>query len=908
MAEMPIFVKFFNFMKKFLRAFLILFAVLILTLIALPFVFKGKLVALIREQANKQLNAKVYFNEDISLGFLSSFPMFSLGIKDLSVSGINQFEGDTLFAADNLELKLDVMSVIQGDQIAIRKILVENGRVLAIVDKDGKANWDITIPDTTTESVADTTASAFNIKLKELRLTNTHIVYDDRQGGIYSELEGMNYTMEGDFTEKLFVLKNQLEVNALTAGMGGINYLNKVKATADADIDADMNAFKFVFKQNKATLNELELGFNGSFQMTDADMIMDITYAVGKNDFKPFLSLIPAMYSASFKDLTAKGKLALEGFVKGTYNETSLPGFGLNLKVEDGWFKYPALPAPVEDVQVDFAATCPDGVPDNTLVNLSKFHMNIQGDILDAALKVATPVSDPNIDALMKGRVNLGNVLKIVPLEGTKLAGIITSDVAAKGKISAIEKQAFSEFYAAGTISANSVHVENSALPAPMDMPEASLSFSPSLLSLNAFKATLGNSDFAMQGKLSNFFPYFFGKGILNGNLDFTSNTMDLNSLMGTDTSQSQSSATDTSSMQVVVLPDNINFQLKSSINKLIYSNMEMTNFKGAVRLSPSKMELNQIALNMLGSAMQLNGFYETSNPKKPNVDMKFSVKDLDFQKAFTTFNTVKKLAPAAEHIMGFFSADLDFTSPLSQNMQPLMGDINAKGVLKINTAKITQVKALAKLAEVLKKPEYGEPGLDKAAIRFQIVNGLITTEPFDLKVAGKKLTVSGSTSLDQKINYVGTTLLNRKELGAADQTIQGALAQLNAKAGTNISMEEQIPLQINFGGTFTSPTISTNLGALAKSQANSLKDQAAAELNKKKAELEAKAKAEAQKKMEEAKAELEKKKQEAENKVKAEADRLKKEAEAKAQAEKERLKKEAEEKAKAKLKGLFNK
>lgn len=895
-------------MKKVLQYLLIFLLVIVLAMIALPFMFKGKLVGIIREQANKNLNAKVYFNDDISIGFLSSFPMFSLGIKDISISGINQFEGDTLFAAKNLELSLDVMSVIKGDQIAIRKIGIEHARVHAIVEKDGKANWDITLPDTTAQEPADTAATPFNIKLKELNITNATIVYDDRQGDIYSELVGMNYSMQGDFTEKLFVLKNKLDVQSLTAGMGGVNYLNKVKTTADADIDADMNAFKFVFKENKATLNELELAFNGSFQMTEADMLMDITYAVGKNDFKPFLSLIPAMYSSSFKDLTAKGKLALEGFVKGTYNETSLPGFGLKLNVENGWFKYPALPAPVEDVQVDFAATCPDGVPNNTLVNLSKFHMNIQGDILDAALKVSTPVSDPEIDAVMKGRVNLGNVLKIVPLEGTKLAGIITSDVTAKGKISAIEKQAFDQFFAGGTIEANAVHVEHAALPAPMDMPMASLSFSPAVVSLNQFKATIGNSDFAMDGRLTNFFPYFFGNGILNGNLNFQSNILDVNALMGTETNPTQPSATDTAAMEVVVLPDNINFQLKSSINKLVYSNMEMTNFKGAVQLSPSRLELNQIALNMLGSAMQLNGFYETTNPKKPNVDMKFSVKDLDFQKAFSTFNTVQKLAPAAEHIMGFFSADIDFTSPLSQTMQPVMGDVNAKGVLKINTAKITQVKALAKLADLLKKPEYGEPGLEKAAIRFEIKNGLISTEPFDLNVAGKKFTVSGSTSLDQKINYTGTTMLNRKELGVADKAIQGALAQLNAKAGTQISMEEQIPLQINFGGSFTSPTITTNLGAAAKAQANSLKDQAAAELAKKKAELEAKAKAEAQKKIDEAKAELEKKKLEAETKAKSEAERLKKEAEAKAQAEKERLKKEAEEKAKAKLKGLFNK
>ena len=89
---------------------------------------------------------------------------------------------------------------------------------------------------------------------------------------------------------------------------------------------------------------------------------------------------------------------------------------------------------------------------------------------------------------------------------------------------------------------------------------------------------------------------------------------------------------------------------------------------------------------------------------------------------------------------------------------------------------------------------------------------------------------------------------------------------------------------------TFTKPTVSTNLSDVAKNEANSLKDQAAAELQAK------------------AKAELDRLKKEAEDKAKAELDKYKKQGEEKAKSESDKLKKQAEEEAKKKLKSLFGK
>ena len=265
-------------MKNIVKVLGIILGLLLLSIILIPILFKGKIVGIIKEQANQNVQATISFNEDISLGLISSFPHLSLGVKDIRVVGKNEFEGDTLFAAKEFTANLDLMSIIKGEPIGIRKIFLDEARIHAIILPGGKANWDISLPDSNATEPADTSNSAFHIKLKKLEMKNAHIVYDDQDGKIFSELSGMDYVLEGDFTEQLFVFKNKLSIQEFTAGMDGISYLNKVKATAEADIDANMNDFSFVFKENTCTLNALEIGFDGKFQMTDTDMIMDIKY------------------------------------------------------------------------------------------------------------------------------------------------------------------------------------------------------------------------------------------------------------------------------------------------------------------------------------------------------------------------------------------------------------------------------------------------------------------------------------------------------------------------------------------------------------------------------------------------------------------------------------------------------
>jgi len=884
---------------KILKISLIVIAVLILTAIALPFVFKGKIISLINEEVNKNVNAKVKFSDDIGLSIFSSFPDFTLSMKDIEVVGIEDFEGDTLLALKNVEVSLDFMSVVNGEKIRIRNVFLNEPRIHVIILKNGKPNWDIAKPSAdTVKEVTTSEPTKFDLMLKKFEIKNAYISYIYKAGNMSSEIVGMNYILNGDFTQDLFTMKNDLDIAKLSLSMANISYLNNVHASVKAEIDANQKDSKYTFKNNEFGLNDLLFKMEGNMEMNGADIGMDIKYAAVKNDFKDFLSLIPAIYSSSFKDLQSKGKLGFDGFVKGIYNEKQLPAFAFNLMVENGWFKYPALPAPVENVGIDFHVTNVDGNLDNTKINMSKLHFELQGDPFDAKLLAENLMKDPFVDAELKGKLNLDNIVKIAPMpQGTKLSGMLVSDFAAKGKMSDIENKNYQNFNASGNISVSTIQYQSKELPQGMNVKSATMSFNPQLVTLSNFDAKIGNSDMQMNGSLANFFPYFFGKGTLVGNLNFKSNLMDANQFLSKDTlTTASTAAADTNGMAVIELPSNIDFTLNSNIQKLLYTNMDITNFVGTVKVANSKLLFNKVALNLLGSSMSLDGTYETSNPKKPTVDMIFGIKNLDIQKAFVTFNTIKKIAPIAEKMKGLFSTNIfKFTTNLDSKMMPVYESLYAAGDLQINDATVTNIEAFNKVADAFKREEWKKVDFKNVLVKYEVKGGRVYTKPFNVKVGGQNLALSGSTGLDQTINYTGTVALPRKDLGAANSAVNGVLAQLNQKGGTNIKMNEIINIGLVMGGTFTKPTVSTNLADIAKNEASSLKNQLTDEVNRKKKELE-----------DQAKAEIEKQKKELEAKGRAEADRIKKEAEAKAKAEADKAKNKLEEEAKKKLKGMF--
>ncbi len=853
-------------MKTFLKIAGIIVILILAAAFILPIFFKGKIIEIAKEEINKSVNAQVDFT-DMDLSLFTNFPNFTLSIEGLTIIGKEDFENDTLMSVNAIEVTIDLISVINAKSYEVKKISIVNPDVFIKVLKNGKANYDIAQSEDSQAEISSSEESAapFKMTLRHFEIVQGKIVYDDESLGMKLVMVDFNHTLSGNFTADQTVLKTVTDIRSMTLNYDRIDYLKNVTVRYRADIDADMKNEIFTLKNNELKLNELAVAFDGSVSMLENDDInLVMTFNAPKTNFKEILSLVPAVYAKDFKTIETSGTMSLNGNVKGVYNENNLPGFVIDLAVENGKFKYPDLPKAVTDINIATHISNKGGDADNTVIDISKLHLNLAGNLFDASLMLKTPVSDLEIDASFKGKMDFATVKDFYPLEkGEELNGSFVADITLKGKMSAIENEQYEQFTALGSMLIKNLTYHSSMFADPLEINLAQVNFAPGYVDLVSFRSKTGKNDFSATGKLENYLPYFLKNKTLKGNLKTTSDFFNVSALMATDEGEEETgggqTAEDSEEMSVVEVPADIEFYLNTSFKTLVYDNMTISDVSGKLSVKDKKIVIDNLKMNTLQGSITMNGLYGTSDVKNPEIDFNLKINNIDIQESYNTFAIIEKYVPVAKKTEGKMSVDMHMTGVLDDKMSLVYETLTGGGKLETSPIKIQDVNTLNKIAEAIKYEKLKSMDINKIMLEFEFVDGKIMVEPFEIKYNDIDGEISGWTGFDESIEYVMTLNIPRKEFGsAANNALENLVKEAN-KYGTDFSLGETVPVNITIGGTLSKPVIKTGLGDSGKSTTENIKEKVKEEIKKKKAELSKEAKAKAKKLIDDADAEAQK-------------------------------------------------
>jgi len=988
-------------MKKVFIGFVILIVVLLAAAALVPYLFKDKVKQVLDKQIAENVNAKViYAADDVSLSLFRHFPNLALSVNNLTVVGLDSFQRDTLAILPNFSLGLDVMSVITGDELKVKSVLLQEPKIKLVVLKSGQANWDIFKADTAsvTPAIADTTN--FKMAIKGWEIQNGNLIYQDLSIPFGLAARRVNHTGSGDFSQNVFDMVSNTTADAFTVTYGGINYLENTQLKAAVTLGMDLNKSQYTFKENKIQVNEFPFGFNGSIAMPGNDIDLDLTFQAAETGFKNILSIVPGMFSDKFKNIDTDGKMAFKGYVKGRLNEASLPGFGTELQVTNGRFKYPDLPQAATNINVNMKVDNADGIVNNTRIQINKFHLDLGKNPVDAraiinglepmqvdgtvkaninlaemtkvfpvegmtlrgllnvngqakgtysktsmpvvsarlnlsngyvkskdfpapiqSLNLASTVSNttgntddtriqvdrfnmlldgeplegrvtiqnidkPAFDAQIKGILDLTKMTKIFPLEDMTLSGRIKADVATKGKMTDIDAGKYANIISSGTMQVNNLTFVSKDLPQGMKISAASTVFNNDKIQVQQMKGFLGKSDFQVNGAISNYMGYLFSDNQpLRGTMSLNTNQFNVNEWM---VDEFSGEPTPSAATGVVAVPDNIDFTLNTTAGQVLYTNLKLDNVRGTVTIKDKVARLDNVSFNTLGGSFVTSGSYNTKDLQHPLFSFGLNIKNLAFKEAYNAFNTVKTFAPIAHLVDGVFSTDFNFSGELGQNMIPVYSTLTGKGLVEVVKAVVTNVTVLNKISELTNFSEVKNLLVENKNFGAEIVGGNLVVKPFDLNVKDIKMTIGGTNNVDGKIAYVTALDVPTGKIGNALN------ARLTSLTGlTDIKGTDRITMNLNIGGTLTSPKVSL-AGGSAKAQAKDV------------------VKNMVQSKLEVAKSNLEEKRQVVQDSIKKVVEAKRLETETKVRTELEAKRKQAEDnlkqQASQKLNNLFKK
>lgn len=940
---------------KVLRKALKITGIVLLSLIVLafliPVLFKKQITNLVKKEINNSLTAKVDF-ADVNLSLLRHFPKLTIVLKDFSIVGTGEFEKDTLISAKSIDASANIFSVIKGKDIKIYGAYLKSPRIHALVNKDGKANWDIA-----KESGSSDTSSApssFKMSLKEYEINDGYIEYRDESSNTYTEWQDVDHTGSGDFTLDEFTLSTVTHAKEASLVQDGIPYLANTKTDIVTDIKIDTKTNTYTFKTDEINLNDLKLAAEGFFQLlNDSTYSMDIKFRSPENDFKSILSMIPAVYKQDFNKIKTSGEATFNGFVKGVYSPSQMPAYDVTMQIRNGSFQYPDLPKPVKNIGLDFHAVNPDGLPDNAVIDISKGHLEMDNEPFDFKFIFKNPETAKYIDAVVKGKLDLSQVSQFIKLENqTKLSGMVQADAYAKGNMSAIgsmkgpfnaggyfnvtnlfysskdfpqpisngnmnirldntggiadktvvnissghlqvgndpvdfalqlsnpvstmnfagnakgsftldhvkqftsfdpgtslsgilnadlkfsgnkeliSKGDYDKIKMDGAASLNNVKYITSDYPTGITFSNVAASFNPPNITISDFAGNYLGSNFSGNGTLNNLISFIVRNAPLNGTINASVDKMNLNDWMGTE-EQAATETVETSSASAnsspFLVPANMDISLNVKAGQVTYDKVNYNNINGNLSLKDETVKFKDVSAEALDGSILINGSYSTrTNKTKPDIGLGYTIKDVDVQKAFLSYNTIKAIMPIGKFLSGKLNSELTMTGNLGSDMMPVLNSLTGKGNLLLIEGVLKKFAPLEKIATLLQVDRLKSISVKDIKNYFEFTNGKVLVKPFNVKVEDIDMQIGGTHGFDQSIDYIIAMKLPRNYLGSqGNNLINGLVTQASSK-GIPIKLGDMIDLNIKVGGTLSNPAIKIDLEQVVGNAVEELKQQA---------------------------------------------------------------------------------
>lgn len=413
--------------------------------IVLNFIFTpSKLTPVVEKTAAEFLNAEVRF-EGIELTFFSTFPDFGLQIKEATVlSGV--FRDSTvqmpLSACDSLMhiksclLTINPVAYLMKDRIIVKDFVLEQPEIYAYVDSLGKANWDIVKASADTVSadtvVADSSAFNARIRLKNVRIRQGKLTFDDRSTRLYTRCSGLDLKLDGFLGRRRSRLNLNLSTENILFWQEGKLLVNRLALGVETGMKINRDSLLYTLEKAVFDVNGVRFGAGGTLRgdTVNRTVLVDLKYGIHIPSLKTLLDLVPDTILRKTDDVAVRGEVVCSGAVRGQYGRENIPLLTTEFSIKDGYIAYPGMPSHIDTLNLDFFAQVDLQKEQASYVNLRHFCMQGGGTDIDIEGMVEELLTDPVVKAKIDAKVNFDDLTQIFPLaDGVTCKGSLSTSL-----------------------------------------------------------------------------------------------------------------------------------------------------------------------------------------------------------------------------------------------------------------------------------------------------------------------------------------------------------------------------------------------------------------------------------------------------------------------------------------------
>lgn len=419
-----------NYFKKIIKILGTSLGVILLFMLLLPYLLPETIKTEVKKYANEHLAGELHF-EEAGLTFFKHFPYLTITLEDFLLKGSTPFASDTLVAAKEVSLGLNVTRLIFSSEVVMDKIFVRDGVVNILVNRKGEPNYNVY--QSTTQNEQDSSEAA-SLKLNLIQFDNLNLSYDDLSTGIFMGAKGFNYMGKGDLDQQVFDLQTKATINSFDFAMGGQQYLKQKNVNARLKTRINTQSLSFIFEENNLKINKLPVEFKGKLDFLKNGYGLDFEVLTQNSSLNDFFTALPPEFIRWLETKTVKGKTNAFFSLKGEYivEENKSPDVIFKMNVRDGYINAPNAPHPASAIFMDFETRLPGLNPEQLSVKLDSLYFKHGKDDFSAIIK-SKGLSRMELMAKIKTHLDLDQLQKAVGLPDIEFGGKLFADITMNG-------------------------------------------------------------------------------------------------------------------------------------------------------------------------------------------------------------------------------------------------------------------------------------------------------------------------------------------------------------------------------------------------------------------------------------------------------------------------------------------
>lgn len=292
-----------------------------------------------------------------------------------------------------------------------------------------------------------------------------------------------------------------------------------------------------------------------------------------------------------------------------------------------------------------------------------------------------------------------------------------------------------------------------------IDIPSIDFLINNNELAVKRCSAKLGNSDLNLEGNVIGIADWINKTGDLKGEMDLTSNYIDINEIMDLTSGigvedDTIAANTGDSEANPFIVPRGVDFTFTIRSQKALYGNFDLNNLGGRLTVNKGKLILEEIGFTNEAAEMQLTAIYESPRRNHLFLGMDFHLLDVKFNDLIRMIPEVDTLVPMLKTFDGKGEFHITAQTNLNAKYEPKISTLRAAADIEGQNLYVKDTTSFSKITNFLKVSTDGEYRVDSLDVQLTVFRNEIDLYPFLITIGKYKAVASGRHTLDMNCDY----------------------------------------------------------------------------------------------------------------------------------------------------------